>query len=152
MIHLFVLCLVLVGSPVQALSANPKRLTVTKAPWMAEICRGQAELVTGNYWGSDGRDGKTSLLVKSINIRRGKTKIYVPASAWTDLTNVNIARLSVSRRTVTLRLQGSDGGESYVAKLFIVGDAVVAREVRSSEFGKECWERTTYHYIPDDNR
>jgi len=89
-------------------------------------------------------------VVRSVRMFRGKEAVYIPVSAIVGLANVRQVSLTSQRNGCRLLL--GDGGASYHARVTVTGTAVTERLVWHGEFPEECWEKTTYAYVPDDSR
>ncbi len=129
----------------KALNSGKYSAVVTFAT--VRVAKEEAE----SWWG--GWFDKEHLeVVRSVRMLRGKEAVYIPVSAIAGLADVRQVSLQSQRNGCRLLLRAGDGGASYHARVTVTGTAVTERVVRHGEFPDECWEKTTYAYVPDDGR
>ena len=100
-------------------------------------------LLHGRWWGGGGRSLPEAAM-SEITIHRNGRKVYVPRSAYADLSNINKVWVVTTAKGCEVRFEGGDAHSGYFGKLSLVGDTVTERVVRSGEFPNHDWERTIY--------
>jgi len=134
-------------SPVKrkTLSSGKYKAVVTFAT--VRVPKDEAESWWGGWF-----DKEQQEVVRSVRLSRGNEAVDVPISAIAGLANVSQASLKSQPNGCRLLLRGGDGGASYHAQVTVTGTAITERVVRHGEFPEERWEKTTYAYVPDDDR
>lgn len=134
--------------------SRPKAIEVSRGGYHARITVTMQRVPKGDGWWGTPDDDRPESVVIRIELRRGTKKMFVPVSAWVGLVDVNRESVSIvpAKNGCALKFQGADAGAGYTATLVVKGNQVVERTIRAGEFSDECWERTVYHYIPDDGR
>ncbi len=93
-------------------------------------------------WGSDWENPK--VIISSIKLWINKKEIFIPLSAYSDISNVRLAKLLTISGGYRIIIQGGDAATSYELSIDIYGNRVSRRKIRSSEFPDEGWEMTIY--------
>jgi hypothetical protein len=84
-------------------------------------------------------------IVDRIQISVNGKRLFVPRSAFCDLADLNRTEISVEINGSTLRLEGGDGAESFIAKIEFDATQVKRRTVEGGESGGQLSEETNYH-------
>jgi hypothetical protein len=89
-------------------------------------------------------------LVDRIDIRINKTPIFVPRSVYSDLADINKAKLVAGTNSYILILHGGDASESYKAVINFNRERIISREVWSGEAGKKTQETKYFRVVLGD--
>jgi hypothetical protein len=97
-------------------------------------------------WGAD-YSGETppKYIVSFIEIKWGKESVYIPLSAYSDLTEPKNIELQVDHNNIILIILGADAGCAYQAELVFENAEIKYRKVSLGEF-PDRWEKTEYHF------
>jgi len=107
------------------------------------------------FWGGSEVPGDRlpDFLVSNISVKVGKEEIYIPLSAYGDLTEAREVSVDLeTKKTFQLKISGGDTAGSYTAVLTFANGALTKRKVWSGEFPDERFEETKYSWIPDNGR
>lgn len=108
----------------------------------------------GLRWGSD-EQSNLKYIIKNIKAWWGSEEVFVPLSAYIDLSNPHDAILRKAGNEVHFIVKGGDAGTSYEALLIFakgVRKSVIrSRKVVHGEFPDEAWEETRYSFNELDN-
>jgi hypothetical protein len=74
-------------------------------------------------------------IIDRIQISVNGKRLFIPRSAFCDLADSNRAEISVDKNGSTLRLEGGDGAESFIAKIEFDATQVKRRTVEGGESG-----------------
>jgi hypothetical protein len=115
----------------------------------------QIEIKTVNYssmipykkgfrWGTLSNTPKK--LISELSVKVDGKEVYIPFSAYCDLTNPK----RISDQTIdgefTLTILGGDAAGSYTAELFFNKNVIKRKKVSHNEFPKVAWEETVYSF------
>lgn len=89
-------------------------------------------------------------LVDQIDIKINETPIFVPRSVYSDLADINMAKLVAGTKSYILTLDGGDASESYKAVIKFNRERIISREVWSGEAGKKTQETRYFRVVLDD--
>ncbi|MDY6906536.1 MAG: hypothetical protein SWH61_17845 [Thermodesulfobacteriota bacterium] len=99
---------------------------------------------SGFRWGAELKEPR--IIVTRINVEFGNTKVFVPLSAYCDLTNPNICTLQTSNKSFVLVIEGGQASTSYKAEIYFENGYIKKRKVSHQEFPDESWEETVYSF------
>ena len=102
----------------------------------------------GFMWGAD-EYRKPRFLTTNVKVVIGNKKIFVPLSAYCDLTDPNEVKLDTNHDSFNLIIYGGDAGCSYIAELIFKNKKIKYRNVFHGEFPDETWEKTEYSFVQD---
>jgi len=86
-----------------------------------------------------------SVVDNLLIIVKGK-QIVVPHSAFLDLADINTARITITKNKYSLRLEGGDASESYIAVIGFDGRRVRSKRVYSGE-DNALLQKTVYYRV-----
>jgi len=119
------------------------------------------DAIKKGYWGMLMEDYKYVLKyykihvhkIVSIQIKRDNKEIFVPISAYMDLSNVYEVKLIIQdKNSFYIYIIGGDAAAAYDAYIYIKGYEVIKRKVVDGEMPDDLWEETIYSWVPDDGR
>jgi len=84
-------------------------------------------------------------VVDGVEIEVAGEPLFVPRSAFSDLSDLSTAKVSVNKGKYALTLVGGDASESYVVKIVFSRKRVTYRSLTSSEFPEHPLQETFYH-------
>jgi hypothetical protein len=84
-------------------------------------------------------------VVDEIEIAAAGEQLFVPRSAFADLSDVNNAKLTTEHGKFVLLLVGGDASESYIARIVFNRKRVTYRSLTSGEFPEHPLQETIYH-------
>lgn len=87
------------------------------------------------------------IFVQDIEIRVGSRSLFVPSSAFSDLSDPREAWLRVGPRASVLTVAGGDASESYVVTIEFDGERVRRRTLASPLVPKSISQETTYYTV-----
>ncbi len=96
----------------------------------------------GWRWGSEQSTPK--YIIKNIKAWWGSEEVFVPLSAYIDLSNPHDAILRKAGNEIHLIVKGGDAGTSYEALLIFAKGVIRSKKVVHGEFPDEAWEETRY--------
>jgi hypothetical protein len=98
-------------------------------------------------WGAD-PTGATlpQSIVSLIEMIWGNESVWIPLSAYSDLTDPYKVELQVDHDNIILIIIGSDGGGAYQAELVFENAELKYRKVFNDEFPDQAWQKTEYHF------
>lgn len=99
----------------------------------------------GFRWGGEGSMAP-SHLITSVSVVKGKEKIFVPISSYSDLGDPHEIYLNPTSSGFDLTIIGGDAGVAYRAILVFEQEWLVRRRVVHGEFPDQAWEETKYAY------
>jgi hypothetical protein len=101
-------------------------------------------------WGPDTtfHEGPRSIVTR-LTVAIGRDTVFIPFSAYGDLSEPNEVSVSSGGAGVTVYVRGGDAAASYFASLVVLHGLLYKRRVESGEFSSERWEETVYSWIPD---
>ena len=125
-----------------------KELSDNKVPINIEIYTTNYELdwpyKEGFRWGTELKHPK--ILITNISIIYGKKKVFIPLSAYSDLTNPTEYFVQTSNDSFSLLIFGGHASTSYRAELVSENGFIKRRRVQHREFPEEAWEETIYSF------
>ena len=86
-------------------------------------------------------------LVDRIDIKVNETSIFVPRSVYSDLADINKAKLVAGPNSYILILHGGDASESYKVVINFTRERIISREVWSEEAGKKTQETKYFRVV-----
>jgi hypothetical protein len=86
-------------------------------------------------------------LVDRIDIKINETPIFVPRSVYSDLADINKAKLVAGTNTYILILHGDDASESYKVVINFNRERIISGEVWSEEAGKKTQETKYFRVV-----
>lgn len=98
----------------------------------------------GFRWGVELRVPRS--LIISLEVVIGGKEIFVPLSAYFDLTNPREISLETTQTGFRIIIQGGDAATSYEAELIFEKNYIQRRRVSHSEFPDVAWEETVYSF------
>ena len=119
---------------------SPKGTAVHASVTVGQLdakCRGGR-----GYWGVDG--GAPAVGVTGLTITVGMDTVDVPFTAWADLGDPKLLRLTVGGQGATLILEGGETSTHYMASWVVLNRVLYKRRVELSEFSSEIWSETVY--------
>jgi hypothetical protein len=87
------------------------------------------------------------IVVDEIEIAAAGEQLFVPRSAYADLSDTNSAKLATDGGKFVLILFGGDASESYIAKIEFNRKRVTHRSLTSGEFPEHPLQETIYHVL-----
>lgn len=115
-----------------------------KGAFVARLTTRIGGLPDGDMTGWWGATSKTADIPEALIVTYKGKCITMPRSAFSDLLNVYRLSISVFGERCTIRLEGSDASEAFVAKITLIRNRVTRRIVQSNE-DPHCYEVTSYH-------
>lgn len=116
--------------------------TISNSYWDGKVYK-DAQL-----WGAWGTTPST--VISRLTVTRAGEKLYIPFSAYSDLSNLQSTKLTVSGRVVELVIDGGTGGDAYRAVLaFPNGKYLESRKVFSAVMPKDAHEYTQYKILSE---
>ncbi len=103
----------------------------------------------GWRWGSEQSTPK--YIIRNIRAWWGSEEIFIPLSAYVDLSNPNDLRLKKGGSEIHLIVKGGDAGNSYEALIIFAKGLLRSKKVVHGEFPNEAWEETRYSFNELDN-
>jgi len=97
----------------------------------------------GSIWGIDGGYPRTK--TDGLLFQIDGMPAYIPWKFYTDLTDIQTARVLEDDGFVKILIKGGDAAGSYDAEFRIKDMRLVERIVHVGEFYKEVWEKTILH-------
>ena len=82
-------------------------------------------------------------LVENLKIQIGTRQLFVPRSAFADLSDVFRIQLKIQSGQMVLIMKGGDAGEAYEAAIFFDAARVLRRRIKTSEMDR-LTEQTIY--------
>ncbi len=93
-------------------------------------------------WGAF--EGSSSRIIEEVKLTKANRLVFIPFSVYSDLSNINHLRVSVTSRGCKVILEGGDAGTSFMAEVTVIGEKVSKRVVRDGAFPGSHYEETTY--------
>ena len=102
-------------------------------------------------WGVMGDDtgNRPGHVVFSIAAANGSDRLVVPASSYLDLFNPKFVEVISAVDGFAIIIQGSDGAESYRARIAFTRHGAISRRVELVSDPSIAFEETKYNYIAD---
>jgi hypothetical protein len=97
-------------------------------------------------WGHELKKPKT--IITSIDVLLGSKKLFVPLSAYSDLSNPKKVSLEISKYGFHILIAGGSASTFYNAELIFKNGFIHRRIVRHGEFPEVAWEETVYSFNP----
>jgi len=98
----------------------------------------------GFRWGSELKKPKT--IITSIDVLFESKKLFVPLSAYSDLTNPKRVSIEISKYGFHILIAGGSASTFYNAELIFKNGFIHRRKVRHGEFPEVSWEETVYSF------
>jgi hypothetical protein len=98
----------------------------------------------GFRWGTVSNMPKK--LIGELNVKVGVEEVYIPFSAYCDLTNPRKLSARVKGEEFVLTIMGGDAAGSYTAELFFNEKVIKRKKVCHNEFPDVAWEETIYSF------
>jgi len=102
------------------------------------------QIPEGDLWGWWGGSRPVEKRIEQLRLYRSGKRLFVPRSAFLDLLDPKTVSIQLRGSGCEIIIDGSDAGESYTARIKVVGKNVKERSVRSREFPRLHWEKTLY--------
>jgi hypothetical protein len=102
----------------------------------------------GWRWGAE---KSPKYIIRKIEAWWGDEKVFIPLSAYFDLTNPHEVFLKKAGNQFHLTIKGGDAATSYEALLIFEKGNLLSKKVFSGEFPDEAWEETKYSFNELDN-
>lgn len=99
-------------------------------------------------WGTELANPR--FLTTSVEIKVGGENVFVPLSAYSDLTNPRNATLEPMQNGLRLIIKGGQAATSYKAELTFEKNFIRRRKVTHGEFPSVAWEDTEYSFNVGD--
>jgi hypothetical protein len=99
---------------------------------------------SGWRWGVEGGEPRTVLTRLAVYL--GQEPLFIPVSAYADLSNVRTVSLQVRGKGYVITIAGGDAAGSYRAELQFEGAYVRKKKVVHGGFPDQAWEETTYAF------
>ena len=96
------------------------------------------------FWGAESIVPKT--IVKSISVKFGSQEVFIPLSAYCDLSNSRNYSLQVDENLYYLIIHGGEASTSYTAEIKFKKNYIIKRKVYHREFPEIAWEKTIYSF------
>lgn len=100
----------------------------------------------GTWYGADIE--KPKKVVALLEVRFAGTRVGIGRGAYSDLSDPDTMKFTVSGRNYILHVEGGDAGASYTARLTFSGRDLISRRVEDNSFPKNFYEETRYVNIP----
>ena len=99
------------------------------------------------YWGTGAGGGR---LVRGVGVWINTIRVWMPRSAYADLSNVDSVRIAVVDEALAIDLVGGNGGDHYTCHYVVMGGQLRSRHVGSRSF--DAFEETKYVWpSPDED-
>jgi hypothetical protein len=85
-------------------------------------------------------------VVDNLSITVKGKKIVVPHSVFLDLADINTAEIRITKNKYSVRLEGGDASESYIAVIEFDDKRVKAKRVYSGE-ANALLQKTVYYWV-----
>lgn len=95
------------------------------------------------YWGADGKYPDTHIAALSLIL--DNAEIGIPAKLYSDLGNLEVARVRENQNAVVLELRGGKDHAAFYATYVFIDGVLRKRTVRSSLEPDKVWEKTTFN-------
>ena len=99
---------------------------------------------TGYRWGTE--LDSPNILITSIDVTIEDEKVFVPVSAYCDLTNPREFSLEKTKSGFCIIIEGGDAATSYKAVIFFENLYIKSRKVVHGKFPDTAWEETKYSF------
>jgi len=163
-IQLLSLCLMILLTLFEPVYAQPKDISSAKSKELSiltddgkrfqvkiEIVKPPKNFIYKEGWRWGSEQATPKYIIRRIKAWWGSDEIFIPLSAYIDLSNPNDVFLKKQGNELHLIVKGGDAGSSYEALLIFVKAIIRSRKVIHGEFPDEAWEETKYSFNELDN-
>ncbi len=106
-----------------------------------------SHLPLAERWGAD--DSPQMIppkrIITDLKVIYGGERVILPASSFTDLCDLRVAKLRKIKQGFKIDIKGGDAGTAYSAVLIFEGNKLIRRKVVVLEAPSNAWEETVYH-------